>query len=109
MQTKFTKMEKAVEVIQSHHSVFIHSAAATPKLLVEAMSIRTDSIKYVKFYSIHTGWEALYAQVSNINSFEMNAFFVGQKIRKAVPSGKANYMPMFLSEMPVAFRSGLIP
>lgn len=109
MQTKFTTIEKAVEVIQSHHSVFIHSAAATPKLLVEAMSKRSDSINNVKIYSIHTEWEALYAQEPHINSFEINAFFVGQNIRKAVQTGKANYIPMFLSEIPVAFRKGLIP
>lgn len=109
MQTKFTTIEKAAAIIQSNHSVFIHSAAATPKLLVEAMSKRSDSIKNVKIYSIHTEWEALYAQEPHINSFEINAFFVGQNIRKAVQSGKANYIPMFLSEIPVAFRSGLIP
>ncbi|HZH88020.1 MAG TPA: acetyl-CoA hydrolase/transferase C-terminal domain-containing protein, partial [Chitinophagaceae bacterium] len=109
MSTQFTTIEKAVQQIKSNQSVFIHSAAATPKLLVDAMSKRSSELSQVKIYSIHTEWEALYSQEPHINSFEINAFFVGANIRKAIQENKANYIPMFLSEIPVAFRTGLIP
>lgn len=109
MSTQFTTIEKAVQQIKSNHSVFIHSAAATPKLLVDAMSKRSPELSQVKIFSIHTEWEALYAQEPHINSFDINAFFVGANIRKAIQGSKANYIPMFLSEIPVAFRTGLIP
>lgn len=109
MSTQYTNIEDAVKVIQSNDNVFIHSAAATPKLLVEAMSLRSHELSNVKIYSIHTEWEALYAEEPHIHSFDINAFFVGSNIRKAIQNSQANYIPMFLSEIPVAFRSGLIP
>lgn len=56
MSTQFTTIEKAVQQIKSNQSVFIHSAAATPKLLVDAMSKRSSELSQVKIYSIHTEW-----------------------------------------------------
>lgn len=109
MSTKFTSADEAVKVIQSGHSVFIHSAAATPKLLVEAMTRRSHEFNNVKIYSIHTEWDAPYADEEHYRSYDINAFFVGPNIRKAINEGRANYIPMFLSEIPVAFRSGLTP
>lgn len=101
--------EEAVKLIQSNHRVFIHSAAATPRELVNAMAKRSDELKNVRIYSMHTEWDAPYADKEHAFAFEVNAFFVGSNIRKAVNEGRASYVPMFLSEIPKAFRSGLVP
>lgn len=105
----YSDAASAVALIKSNQSVFIHSAAATPKLLVEALAKRSDTLENIKIYSIHTEWEATYLQPEHVHAFEVNAFFVGSNIRKAVNEGKANYIPMFLSEVPKAFRSGIVP
>jgi len=105
----FTTAEEAVKLIQSNHRVFIHSAAATPRELVNAMAERSDELKNVRIYSMHTEWDAPYADIEHASAFEVNAFFVGSNIRKAVNEGRASYVPMFLSEIPKAFRSGLVP
>jgi len=105
----FQTAEEAVKLIQSDHRVFIHSAAATPRELVNAMSKRSNELSNVRIYSMHTEWDAPYADEEHAASFEINAFFVGANIRKAVNEGRASYVPMFLSEIPKAFRSGLVP
>ena len=99
---------EAVAGIQSGQHVFIHSAAATPRELVQAMSLRSHELSDVKLYSIHTEWEATYLKPEHAGAFHLNTFFVGGNVRKAVNAGKASYIPMFLSEIPVAIRSGAI-
>lgn len=100
---------EAVKLIQSNQTVYIHTAAATPKELVFAMTNRSNELSNVKIVSIHTEWDAPYANEEHYRSFDINAFFVGGNIRKAVNEGRANYIPMFLSEIPVVFRNGLVP
>jgi acyl-CoA hydrolase len=100
---------EAVQLIQSNHNVFIHTAAATPKELVNAMAMRSGQLSGVKTYSIHTEWPATYAEPEHVHAFEVNTFFVGANLRKAVQDGRAYYVPMFLSEIPQYFRSGLCP
>ncbi|RAI97450.1 acyl-CoA hydrolase [Chitinophaga skermanii] len=100
---------EALELVQPGHSVFIHSAAATPKELVKALAARSNVLHDVRISSIHTEWEAPYTDPEHVHAFEVNAFFVGGNIRKAVNEGRANYIPMFLSEIPKYFRSGDYP
>jgi len=100
---------EAVQAIQTGNSVFIHSAAATPKMLVNAMSERSHELSNIKLLSIHTEWPAPYVEPQHAASFELNSFFVGANVRKAVNEGIASYIPMFLSEIPKAFRNGTYP
>lgn len=106
---KVNSAAEAVKVIESGHRVFIHSAAATPKSLVNAMTERGSELKNVEIVSIHTEWEAPYAADKYVDSFTINAFFVGSNMRKHVQRGRANYVPIFLQEIPALFRSGRLP
>jgi hypothetical protein len=38
-----------------------------------------------------------------------NNFFVGPNTRKAVAEGRADFVPVFLSEIPLLFRRGILP
>ena len=106
---KVNSAAEAVQVIESGHRVFIHSAAATPKSLVNAMTARGTELKNVEIVSIHTEWDAPYAADEYVDSFKINAFFVGGNLRKHVQRGRANYVPIFLQEIPALFRSGRLP
>ncbi|WP_160714613.1 acetyl-CoA hydrolase/transferase family protein [Chitinophaga solisilvae] len=101
----YTTINDAVQLIQSGHTVFIHTAAATPRELVKAMAARSPELRHVRLVSIHTEWEAPYADPAHAQSFQIDTFFVGKNIRKAVNEGRANYVPMFLSEIPHYFRT----
>lgn len=101
--------EEAVQIIQSGQRVFIHTAAATPLKLVEAMSARAPSLRGVEVVSLHTEGKAGYLAPENAESFHLNALFVGSNARPAVQSGQADYIPIFLSETPLLFKRGLLP
>lgn len=100
---------EAVKIIESNERVFIHSAAASPTRLIEAMSARYKELRNVELVSIHTEGPVPYADEKYADSFSINCFFAGANIRPYVQSGRANYIPIFLSEIPKLFRSGAMP
>ncbi len=106
---KVRNADEAVKIIKSGDKVFIHSAAAAPAQLIQAMTNRADRLRNVEIYTIHTEGPVPYADEQYADSFKIQAFFVGPNIRKYVQSGRANYIPMFLSEVPALFRKGIIP
>lgn len=100
---------EALSHITSNSRVFIHSVAAAPQSLIEAMMHYSHSLRNVEILQLHTEGPAPYAEPGMEQSFKVNAFFVGANIREAVNSGRAEYMPIFLSEVPMLFRRGLMP
>jgi 4-hydroxybutyrate CoA-transferase len=101
--------EEAVSVVQSGNRVFVHSVAAAPQRLLEALTARADALRVVEMVSLHTEGAAPYAAPEHAKSFRVNALFVGANVRAAVEEGRADYMPVFLSEVPKLFRSGVLP
>lgn len=106
---KYTTAENAVKLIKSNDRVFIHTAAAAPPTLIQAMTNRNEELKNVELVSIHTEGPVPYADEKYQDSFTINCFFVGHNIRKYVQKGRAHYIPIFLSEIPRLFRSGKMP
>ncbi len=51
---------------------------------------------------------APYAQPKFGAKFRHNAFFIGHNVRDAVAQGRADYTPIFLSEIPALFREGRV-
>jgi acyl-CoA hydrolase len=107
--SRMVTAEEAVTVIKSGSRVFIHSVAAAPRRLIEAMTARADELRVVEIVSLHTEGDAPYAAPEMAKSFRVNALFVGPNIRRAVEEGRADYLPVFLSEVPSLFRSGILP
>src|SRR5512133_8652 len=101
--------EEAVSVVKSGDRVFIHSVAAAPRRLIDALTARADELRVVEVVSIHTEGEAPYAAPELAKSFRVNALFVGPNVRRAVEEGRADYLPVFLSEGPQRCRSGAVP
>lgn len=97
--------DEAVKMIKSGDRVFIHSAGATPSALIEAMTRRGDELEGVNLVSIHTEGPVPYAEDRFIGIFNIDCFFVGANIRPHVQRGRANYIPIFLSEIPQLFRT----
>ena len=101
--------EAAIDLIRPGNAVFIHSAAATPITLVEALVARAKPLRRVRIIHIHTEGKAPYANPEVADHFDIDAFFVGQNIRQAVAEGRADYIPGFLSEIPTLIRSRRVP
>lgn len=105
----YTTPEKAVQVIESNQRVFVHGVSASPLRLISAMVDRADELRNVEIVHLHTEGEARYAEEQYKDSFRVNAMFVGANVRKAVNSGRGNYIPIFLSEIPGLFRKNILP
>ncbi|MES2286871.1 MAG: acetyl-CoA hydrolase/transferase C-terminal domain-containing protein [Bacteroidota bacterium] len=106
-ENKFVSATEAVKIIKSGDKVFIHTAAATPVILIEALTARANDLNDVELLSIHTEGPVPYADEKYAKNFTINTFFVGANIRPFVNNGRANYIPVFLSEIPQLFRSGI--
>lgn len=100
---------EAVKHIKSKDNVFIHSAAASPSVLVKALTERHAELKEVSIFQIHTEGPAPYANPEYKTAFKIHSFFVGSNTREAVQHGNGSYIPMFLSEVPAIFRKKIIP
>ncbi|MEI6042804.1 MAG: acetyl-CoA hydrolase/transferase C-terminal domain-containing protein [Chloroflexota bacterium] len=105
----YVSSEDAVSIIKSGDRVYIHSIAAAPQQLIKAMTARANELRHVEVVHIHTEGAAPYAAAEYSKSFRVNALFVGPNLRQAVNEGRADYLPVFLSEVPALFRSGILP
>jgi acyl-CoA hydrolase len=101
--------EQAVKHIKSGDRVFIQSVAAAPQTLIRAMAARACDLTGVEIYHLHTEGEAPYVAPECAGSFHTNALFVGGNIRRAVAGGEADFIPSFLSEVPLLFRRRILP
>lgn len=101
--------EEAVTLIRSGDRVYIHGMAAAPQALVKAMAARAPELRNVEIVQLHTEGPAPYAGRGMEDSFRVRALFVGANLREAVREGRADYVPIFLSEAPSLFRNGDLP
>jgi acyl-CoA hydrolase len=107
---KIVTADEAVKHIKSGDHVFIQSVAAAPQTLIKAMtSCAKNELQNVEIYHLHTEGEAPYIKPEFKNSFHTNSFFIGGNVRKAIASGEADFIPCFLSEVPLLMRRGIIP
>ena len=103
-----TTPEEAVKCIKNGDHVFIHTAAAAPKALIDAMTERADELRNVSVYSLHTEHAAPYSTAEHRDSFTVKPFFVGQNIRENIQQNRGSYIPVFLSEAPLLFEKKII-
>lgn len=100
---------QAAKSIQSGNRVFLQGAAMTPNVLIDALCNRYKELENVEIVSIHTEGEAKYAQEPYSNSFRMNSCFVGSNVRQLINTTQGDYIPIFLSEINLLFRNGILP
>lgn len=100
---------EAANYIKSNDRVFIHSVAAAPQILIDALSNRAHELKNVEIVHLHTESNPSYISDKYPESFVVKSFFVGANVRKATQAGLADYIPVFLSEIPSLFKEGILP
>lgn len=108
-QPKIASAEEAVSVITSNNTVFIHGGSATPIHLVNAMSKhgRSNSLSNVKLVHIHTRGK-FPVGVEYCGIFKDTSLFIGENVRDAALEGRADYIPVFLSEISQLFYRNVI-
>lgn len=100
--------DEAVAVIKSGMRIFVHGAAATSTLLLEALVRRQDLVD-VTIYHLHTTGPAPFAEPQHADRFLSVSLFAGPPVRRAIDEGRADFVPVFLSDIPALFHSGRMP
>jgi len=108
-RSKVTSASRALEAVRSGQRVYIHPGAAEPEGLVRALIERAPELRGVEVIHLLTLGEAGYVKPGMEPHFRHTAMFVGANVREAVNDGRADYIPVCLSEIPSLFRSGLLP
>ena len=104
----FCSAAEAIQLIQSNHRVFLHGSAATPVHLFNEMVTQKHRLQNVELVSItQQGVDMNNPDLAG--HFFMNSLFVSESNRKAVNSGMGDYIPVFLSEIPLLFTRGILP
>ncbi len=105
-KAKIRTAEAAISTIRRGDKVFIGSGAAEPQTLVKALIESAGRLADTRIMHIMTLGVAPYTEEKFTDQFRHNAFFIGANTRQAVAEGRADYTPVFLSEIPALFTSG---
>lgn len=97
-----------MSAVRSGTNVFLHGACATPAPLIEALCARRD-LGDVRLYHLHTAGPAPFAAPGREGEFRSVSLFTGAPLRRAVAEDRADYVPIFLSDIPGLFHSGAVP
>src|SRR3989338_7788346 len=101
--------DTAIQKIKKGKRILIGSGGAEPQHLVEALMRNAGRFYDNEIVHILTVGIAPYADPKYAKSFRHNAFFIGKNVREAVTEGHADYIPIFLSEIPMLFKTGQMP
>ncbi|MEZ4398526.1 MAG: acetyl-CoA hydrolase/transferase C-terminal domain-containing protein [Kofleriaceae bacterium] len=106
--SRATAAADAIAAIGAGAKVFVHGAAATPVPLLDALAARTD-LTDVTLYHLHTAGTASFLDPAVAGRLRSVSFFVGPDARRAVADGRADFVPVFLSDIPGLFTAGVVP
>ena len=99
----------AVADIVSGDQVYVHCAAAAPSVLLDALVARADQLERVGVVHLHIEGPGPHLAPDMEKHFRHRALFIGPNARAAVNEGRADYVPVFLSDVPRLFESGALP
>ena len=106
---KRTSAAKALEAVHSGARVWIQSGCGTPSTLVEALVARAPLVHDVEIVHMMTLGSADYTRPEYEGHFRHRGLFLGANTREAAANGRADYTPIFLSEIEALFDDGSMP
>jgi 4-hydroxybutyrate CoA-transferase len=99
----------ALEAVRSGMRVYIQPGCAEPETLVEALLRRAPFVHDVEVVHLLTLGCADYVKPEMAGHFRHNAMFIGRNVREAINHGRADYTPIYMSEIEDLFESGAMP
>jgi acyl-CoA hydrolase len=101
--------DEALRCVESRMRVYIQPGCAEPETLVEALMRRGPTLRDVEIVHMMTMGCAPYVAPEMAGHFRHNAMFIGANVREAINDGRADYTPIYLSEIEGLFESGAMP
>jgi 4-hydroxybutyrate CoA-transferase len=108
-KTKLRTADEALRCVESGMRVYIQPGCAEPETLVEALMRRGPYVQDVEIVHMMTMGAAPYVAPEMAGHFRHNAMFIGGNVREAINQGRADYTPIYLSEIEELFESGAMP
>jgi acyl-CoA hydrolase len=105
---KIVDAQTALMELRSNMRVYLHEASMAPLSLIDAFTERCRELHGVEIVHLHTNAPAPYVAPGMEKHVRHNALFVGPNVREAVQAGRADFTPVFLSEIPWLFRDGVL-
>src|SRR6266536_2638231 len=109
ISVNYVSPKETLSVIQSNQRVFIHGSAHTPTYLLEHLAKEAYRLQNVEIVSISVYGDLYVDKPEYKDNFHINSLFVSASVRNAVNTGYADYVPVFLSEIPELFRQNILP
>jgi acyl-CoA hydrolase len=106
---RIVSAEEAVAGIRSEQQIYVQCAAAAPSVLLDALVARAADLQDVGVIHLHIEGPGPHLAPAMAPHFRHRALFVGPNARDAVNDGRADYVPVFLSEVPHLFERGALP
>ena len=105
----YVSAEEAVSVIKSGDRIFGHGSACTPNYLYDALAQQASKLKNIEMVSITQQGNVEIAKPEYKDTFFVNSLFTSTPVREAVNSDHGDFVPIFLSEIPILFKNGHLP
>lgn len=105
----YVSPEDAIKEIQSGNRVFIHGSACTPNFMIDELASQASRLQNVEIVSITLQGNVEVAKPEYKNSFHINSLFTSAPVREAVNSDRGDFVPVFLSEIPILFKNNILP
>lgn len=106
---KYVTAQEAVKVIQSNSRIYLGGGTGIPLQLEQALIGRASELRNVEVDHVATFAGGDYLDPAYAESFRHRAFFIGPNARAAVNEGRADYVPIFLSQVPGLYRDHILP
>lgn len=103
-----TKEEALLNVVSGNRVVFGH-AAGEPIVLVDELIKQKDRLQGIEIIHMVPLRECEYCLPEMEKHFRHNSLFSGAGTREAIREGRAEYTPIFFSEIPRLFRENILP
>lgn len=108
-QRKVTDAATALTAVHSGNRVYLGGGAGVPVALIQGLMACASELRDVELTHILTFADAPYAAPAYQSHFRVNALFIGHNVRTAVQTGRADFTPVFLSEIPRLFQENILP
>jgi acyl-CoA hydrolase len=97
LKDKITTPDKAVSLVRSGDRVFVGTACATPRILIEALETRGMIIHDVQMFHFLTDGTVPMVNGKPDTKYHHKVFFVGTDMKETLKQGKADYIPISIA------------
>lgn len=107
-QSRMVSAQEAVKAVKSGDNVMLQASHGAPFYLMEALAKRKDELEDVKIYHVLIHCQIPFFAPGMEGHFKDISFFIGPNVRKQINDGRAEFIPVHLSDVPRLFMQNII-